>query len=278
MRWLVLLLGMFGTDADAQSPPAPSQEQAREFVRSLLVASPYRIPLEARNGEIRYQLTLADGTRWPWPETGEQHVEPDAAGTTTTLSICLECGREAAPTAAELQRYLGANAWVQSDDPAIARFARQHTRGRDSHRQMLRLRDAVQKHMTGPIDFRHYDSAVAALQSRSGDCTEFAVLLAALARARGIPARVAYGVAYSSRFTGQSHVFSPHTWVQAWDGQRWRSYDAGLGQFGSGHIALFVGDGSSVGLQQVSRAIRQIRIVAAAGIKPLSERAVNPAR
>jgi len=69
------------------------------------------------------------------------------------------------------------------------------------------------------------------------------VLLAASARSRGIPARVVSGLVYTDRFSGKKEVFSPHTWVQAWTGKRWTSYDAGLGEFDATHIALAVGTG-----------------------------------
>ena len=69
------------------------------------------------------------------------------------------------------------------------------------------------------------------------------------------------GIAYSSRFTGQTHVFSPHMWVQAWDGRRWTSYDAGLGAFDAGHIAMHVGDGDPAGMPRLLDGIRRLRIV-----------------
>ena len=46
--------------------------------------------------------------------------------------------------------------------------------------------------------------------------------------------------------SGVPHVFAPHAWVQAWDGTRWTSYDAALGRFDAGHIALMIGDGDPV--------------------------------
>jgi hypothetical protein len=133
---------------------------------------------------------------------------------------------------------------------------------------MLALREGVRARMDGAIDFSRYDSAAQALARRSGDCTEAALLLAAAARARGIPARVVYGVAYSSRFTGQSHVFSPHMWVQVWDGARWRSFDAALERFDAGHIALVVGDGAFETFAPATSIIAELKIEAAAGITP----------
>lgn len=254
------------TAATAETARRPTTGQARAFVQSLLVKSPYRMSAQARAGEIRYRLRFESSREWDWPETGEQRATTDANG--TELRICDDCGREQAPTDAMLRRYLAPNAWVQSDDRRIRNFARQHTRGGSIHVRMQALVAAIQTHMTGGIDYRDYHDALTALDTRGGDCTEYAVLLAASARALGIPARLAYGVAYSSRFTGQAHVFSPHVWVQVWDGKRWTSYDAGLGRFDAGHLALYVGDGALDGMPEVNRAIRELRIVEAAGIAP----------
>lgn len=254
---------MLACGATAQSA-LPTEAQARDYVRSLLVTSPYRIPRLARLGEIRYRVAFAPGRAWSWPETGEQHVI--ARGEDIELRICADCGREPAPTAAALRAALAANDWVRSDDRRIRAFARAHARGGSVDTRMTALSEAVARHMTGPIDFRRYDDAVAALETRSGDCTEFAVLLAAAARSLGMPARVAHGIAYAERFDGEAHVFMPHAWTQVWDGQRWRSYDAALGRFDAGHIALFIGDGSPEGLSGLAPVVRSLRVVAAAGV------------
>lgn len=252
------------TPKASRTPPRPTVEQARAIVRSLLVKSPYRMSADARAGEIRYRLRFEPQREWAWPETGEQRLVVDARG--AELRICADCGREAPPSAEDLLRYTRANDWVRSDDRRIRSFARRHTRGGSVASRMTRLTTAVQRHMTGAIDYRDYLDAVAALETRGGDCTEYAVLLAASARALGIPARLAHGIAYSSRFTGEAHVFSPHVWVQVWDGKRWVSYDAGLGRFDAGHIALFVGDGTTDGLRPVAQAMRALRIEDAVGI------------
>jgi hypothetical protein len=263
---LALLCATPAAGAQARAPEL-THERARALVESLLVASPYKIGEAARTGRIRYRLTVAGTDAYAVPETGEQHVSPKDGF--LEIDICADCGSEAAPSDADLARYRAAGPWVESNDRAIRAFARRSARGGDVHRQMEQLRTAVRAHMDGPIDFRRYDSAATALRSRSGDCTEVALLLAAAARARGIPARIAFGIAYSSRFTGKSHVFSPHAWVQAWDGRRWRSYDAGLGRFDAGHIALAIGDGSMPELLPAMGLIPHLRIEDAYGIAPV---------
>jgi transglutaminase-like putative cysteine protease len=135
------------------------------------------------------------------------------------------------------------NAWVQSTHPEIVSFARRAASKGTVARQMHHLIAAVRARMTGPVDFLGYASALEALRHRSGDCTEFAVLLTAAARARGIPTRIIIGLVYADRFSGKKDVFSPHAWVQAWDGERWTSYDAALDGFDATHIGIALGDG-----------------------------------
>jgi hypothetical protein len=73
----------------------------------------------------------------------------------------------------------------------------------------------------------------------SGDCTEHAVLLTALLRAAGIPARVVSGLLYVESFAGERDVFGYHMWTQAWIEGRWVDLDAmGAGDFDATHIAL----------------------------------------
>lgn len=266
------------SSAHADDALFASNADAERAIRSLLVASPYKMSERARAGTIRYTVEHPNA-QWNWPETAEQHVETQ--GDRTTLTICADCGREAAPSADELKRYLTPNAWVDADDRAIRAFARAATGGSVESR-MSALVLAVQKHMNGAIDFRRYATAGEAFASREGDCTEFAVLLAAAARARGIPARVVAGLAYDSRFLGRSHAFVPHMWVQAWTGERWHSYDAALGRFDAGHIALAVGDGRPQEMRGVTPLISGLHIVDAVGVLPAqagagSERITAPA-
>jgi transglutaminase-like putative cysteine protease len=67
-------------------------------------------------------------------------------------------------------------------------------------------------------------TALAVLDSQKGDCNEHAVLFTALARAVGIPARVAAGVVYLDGF------FYYHAWSEVWLGQ-WVAVDPTFHQF-----------------------------------------------
>jgi hypothetical protein len=67
-------------------------------------------------------------------------------------------------------------------------------------------------------------TALEALDSKKGDCNEHAVLFTALARAVGLPARVAAGVVYLDG------AFYYHAWSEVWLGQ-WVAVDPVLHQF-----------------------------------------------
>ncbi|WP_242691414.1 transglutaminase-like domain-containing protein [Lysobacter enzymogenes] len=268
MRWS-LWMGAVMVSAwmrAAAAEPALSEAELRLRIQSVLVPSPYRLSPAARRGTVRYRLAERDAAaNWAWPQTGEQNAVRTSDG--LELTVCKDCGREPAPDAAALRRYRAPTPWLQSKDPAVASFARAAGVGSVDTR-MRRLVKAVQAQLSGPVVYSGYRSAREALQRREGDCTEYALLLAAAARSRRIPARVVGGMAYGSRFVGRAHAFGPHMWVQAWNGERWISYDAGLGEFDAGHLALAVGDGDPESLRGVMAALAGLRIDDAAGLLP----------
>jgi transglutaminase-like putative cysteine protease len=129
--------------------------------------------------------------------------------------------------------------WLQSDDDEIRALATSSVLGIDGERErMLALEATVRRHISTKSLRIGYASALETLRLREGDCTEHAVLLAALARAAGIPARVATGLTYTTVFGNRRHVFVPHAWVFAWVDGRWQGFDAAQPGYDSGHIAF----------------------------------------
>jgi len=204
--------------------------------------SPYRLSSEARQGHIRIRYAFSDAVTFPLPETGEQRVRTD--GEFVTLDICDDCGPGLGADAATLADALRATAWLQSDHPrlrAMAAAVRRYAVS-DARKMELLLERGIP--YLEEADFNGHYSALDTLERRRGDCTEAAVLLAALGRAAGIPTRVASGVSYSREsYHGMSNAFIPHSWVVAYVDGRWRSFDLALREFDSGHVALTIGDG-----------------------------------
>ena len=79
----------------------------------------------------------------------------------------------------------------------------------------------VYEYITNKIEGIPIVSAREVLRSRTGDCTEHAVLTVALLRALGIPARAVVGMILAERFHGAANVFVFHMWAEALIGGRW---------------------------------------------------------
>ena len=70
-------------------------------------------------------------------------------------------------------------------------------------------------------------SVLTLLDTRVGDCTEFADLLTSLARSIGLPARTVFGLAYAD---GQEPAFAYHAWNEILIDDQWQPYDPTWGQ------------------------------------------------
>ncbi|HEX8654646.1 MAG TPA: transglutaminase-like domain-containing protein [Allosphingosinicella sp.] len=217
---------------------------AYSALRAALIRAPYRLTESALEGHLRYRFGYRDGISFPLPRTGEQRAA--AAPDGVTLDICGACGPGLATDPATLADALRPTAWLQSGDRRLRAIAEPVARLAISGTRKMEMLRARTEPYLARIDFTGHFSALETLSRRAGDCTEAAVLLAALGRAAGIPTRVASGLVYSrQRYHGVSNVFIPHSWVLAYVDGRWRSFDAALGQFDATHIALTIGDGDA---------------------------------
>lgn len=86
------------------------------------------------------------------------------------------------------------------------------------------LRDFTEGAIPRKTMERGWDLASVVARSGVGDCTEHAILLAALARALGRPARVVLGVLLV--LSPESVTGFGHAWAEIHDGDAWRAVDA----------------------------------------------------
>ena len=135
------------------------------------------------------------------------------------------------------------NAMIQSDDPQVVSLAEEAAgQEADPWKTAVKLEKFVHDYITAKDFSQVLASAAETAKSREGDCTEHAVLLAALCRAKKIPARVVIGLVYCERPTkqGVSPEFAYHMWVEAYIEGRWIPIDATLGRGGIGAAHLKV--------------------------------------
>jgi tetratricopeptide (TPR) repeat protein len=128
-------------------------------------------------------------------------------------------------------RYLSATPYIQSADPAIVQAAAGIVGNEKRAYYAARLlQQWVYKNITQKNLSLGFASAKETLVSHAGDCTEHAVLLTALARSLGIPARVAVGLIYLPDDTQGMGRFVYHMWTEVYVGEgdqgEWTPLDA----------------------------------------------------
>ena len=139
---------------------------------------------------------------------------------------------------------LNANHLIQSEDERVVRMADASVpAGADPWEVACSLESVVQQRVVVKGFSQAFATAAEVAEHLEGDCTEHSVLLAALCRARGIPARVAMGLVYFPKESG----FAYHMWNEVWIEDRWVPMDATLARSGIGAAHLKLADSNLKG-------------------------------
>jgi hypothetical protein len=136
----------------------------------------------------------------------------------------------ASPAPADLDRYLGAEPFIESDAPEIKAEAERMVAGVTGTRARA---ERLTREVNALIDKKptvSLPSALEVLRTKVGDCNEHTALYVALARSLGIPARINVGVAYVRG------AFYYHAWPEVYidEGNRrglWLPVDPTFNQF-----------------------------------------------
>ena len=137
--------------------------------------------------------------------------------------------------------------YLQSDSDQIIKLAKQAVGDtKDAAQAARKIEGFVREYVKEKSLSIGYASAVEVAVSREGDCTEHAVLTAALCQAVGIPARLALGYVYADEWADKENIFAGHAWTQAYVGGQWIALDGTRGPNGynAGHLTLALGNGN----------------------------------
>ena len=231
-------------------------EDTGELFKDMMLVSPTRLEGLDRIKSVQYRLTPKSADMdLSVPSTDNQTVTKNRDGSLTlTVTPIRVTARGVFPYAgsdATLKKALEANSVLQCDDPNLMALAKKAVgEAGDAAEACANIERFVGEYIELKDLSVGYASAVEVMESRQGDCTEHAVLTAALCRAVGIPAEVVMGVAYVEQFMGTSHSFGGHAWNRAWVDGQWIGLDAafvgtGRGGYDAGHITLATGSGES---------------------------------
>ncbi len=115
---------------------------------------------------------------------------------------------------------------VDFNEEAVQELVDDLAAGLEAAPSIDELEGYVYEFITDKTYSRAFDLASQVAASGAGDCTEHAVLLAALARANGFQARVAFGNLIIDTDAG---LFAfGHAWTEIHDGEQWQIRDATL--------------------------------------------------
>jgi transglutaminase-like putative cysteine protease len=128
--------------------------------------------------------------------------------------------------------------FINSADTLVKKHAREAVGAeKDPWKKALRIERWVHDRMT-VTSHEALAPADHVARTLQGDCTEFAMLTAAMCRAEGVPARTAVGLIYADVKTGP--VFAFHMWTEVWIKGQWVPIDATLGKgyVGATHLKI----------------------------------------
>jgi hypothetical protein len=231
--------------------------EGAEIFASSLIRPQTALPSPHDLGQAVFRLTGTDPTKTLtlWNQ-GEQRVLSSTPG---TCEIEVTAPRLTAsditwqlphPDTPELHPYLQASAYLEVNSPEIQALSREAV---GEEKNPVRAAHLIETFVRGYITKKDlnvgFGSAEETAKSREGDCTEHAVLCAALGRAAGLPTRCVVGFGYippgvveptiTNTPGTDTGIFGFHMWAEAWVGpDEWVPMDAALDGFDVGHIAI----------------------------------------
>ena len=249
---------------------ALGQNDVLELIDKMFLASPEPLNNLASVKSIIYHLSPVDeAANFTIPSNDNQRAKRLDSG-----NIILRVEPVAAPAGIKLP-YKGKDAaileaieptrFLQSDNEQVIELARRAVgRTKDAAEAARKIEAFVANYIENRSLSVGYASAAEVVASKQGDCSEFAVLTAAMCRAVGIPAQVVAGVAYVDDFAGHQG-FGGHAWTQVYIGDKWIGLDAsfkgaGRGGYDAGHIALAAGNGEPADLFNMAPTLGQFKI------------------
>ena len=132
-------------------------------------------------------------------------------------------------------KYLAPTRFLQTRDPAVVEHA---DRAAGGETDLSRIATRLEKYVHEKLSKKNFSTAMASAaevaQTMEGDCTEHAVLLAAMLRAKKVPSRIAAGLVYVESLNS----FGGHMWTEAFLAGEWIPLDATLGRGGIGAAHL----------------------------------------
>lgn len=247
---------------------ALSDNNPVDLIEKLFVPSPVSLADAESAKSITYHLVPTGEEKLRIVSNDNQTVQPDGkGGLIVTVQPASAPAGVSFPYKGKDKRALEAmrpTRFLQSENKEIIALAREAVgETKDAAEAVKRIEKFVGRYIDEKNLSVGYASAAEIAQSKQGDCSEHAVLTAAMCRSVGIPAEVAMGMLYVSEFVGRENLFAGHAWAQAFVAGKWIGLDAtgrGPRGFTNTHITLGAGSGSPEDFFELVTTIGNFRI------------------
>ncbi|MEO2026509.1 MAG: transglutaminase-like domain-containing protein [Fuerstiella sp.] len=235
-----ILGGTLTIDAASASEAlsAASEKSLDLTVRSLVPVN--RLFSNNHRTQLVLDLSVVSGFLPQIPETIFQKVQllNDSTARITLLPSIVERQRTLRTSNVILPSQ-SATHWMPLQDATLQKMALIASAGQTDPREVCRRLESFvhskMQHSAFSTSLIPADEVARALR---GDCTEHAVLLAALMRIKGIPSRIVSGLVHTNQQLG----FTGHTWVEALIGSEWIPFDSTIGSVKSNVTHLKLAD------------------------------------
>jgi hypothetical protein len=232
------------TAAEARKPLDPSQLPNPMERQSIKLKQRLNRPHDLNR--LVYQITLADD-RAPakaFAQDNRQTVRP-AKGQTVEVQVqAVRQPPEKAPPGAAADpgpEFLASNFFITGDDKLVQQHARAAVGDEaDPWRKAQRIEAWVHNNMKVQNFSEAMAPAFRVAETLTGDCSEYAMLAAAMCRAAGVPSRTAIGLIYVDVTPPRPAFLGFHMWTEVYVRGAWVALDATLGQgsVGPGHLKI----------------------------------------
>ncbi|RMG35216.1 MAG: hypothetical protein D6725_12990 [Planctomycetota bacterium] len=216
-----MTLEMF--EVDERTAVEEIGEEEFDFAAATTIRVDRVIPQPGKRRSVTYRLSLPDEDPARLiPADPRQRVQRIDA-TTIRLEVQTDRLPEHPRIGRTGEEFLRPNRFLQSDDPRVRRLATQAAGTATDPARVARQMAQYVYHAMRKKTFSIATATAAETAARlEGDCTEHAVLLAAMLRCRRIPSRVAVGLVYVPALS----AFAGHMWTEAYLDGRWYGLDA----------------------------------------------------
>ncbi len=199
-------------------------------------------PLDTTKAVYRITFKNEDDPATALAQDGRQKVVKQQGSAIEVVVQATHGPKPGLPAAKVADEFLQSSYFITCNDAKVKEHARKAVGlETDPWKKALRIERWVHQNMTSANDeaLAPADRVARTLQ---GDCTEYAMLTAAMCRAAGIPAKTAIGLIYADTKTGPVLAF--HMWTEVWVRNQWLPIDGTLGRGYVGATHLKVSDHS----------------------------------